>query len=144
MSRVSEETDFGDVGKLTLERLFEIQGSVETPLVVFERDGIIEIQRPLLEEEDHAELHRLLLSTIVDLIRRFDPPALFVGYEGFHVREEMAVRVLVGTLYSDDEERVWLAQTHGRTVGEWREISDNPHRFGFEGLFKAAKAYRGN
>jgi hypothetical protein len=140
VKRTSEENSFADIGKLALEKLFELQGTVQTPMLVFERDGIIEVQRILLDEEDVEELHAILLYTIVDLIRRLDLPELFVGYEGFHVREETAVRVLVGTFYSDDDERIWLAQIHGRTVGEWQDISSNPNRFGFEGLWKLAKS----
>lgn len=144
MENVSEESNFGEIGKLSLEKLFEIQGTVKTPILVFEKDGIIEVQRISLEEEEAVKLHKSLLYTIADIIRRLDLTELFVGYEGFYVMEDGAVRVLIGTLYSDDEERVWLAQTHGRTVGEWQDISDNPNRFGFEGLFKEAKAYRWN
>lgn len=147
MEKVNEEDSLGEIGKLSLEKLFEIQGTVKSPILVFEQDGIITVQRILLEEEEEEaeKLHESLLYTIVDLIRRFDLPELFVGYEGFYVMEEgAAARILVGTLYSDDEEQVWLTQTHGRTVGEWQDISDNPNRFGFEGLFKKAKAYRWN
>ena len=141
MGTKANDDDFAEIGKLSLEQLFEIQGDVETPMVVFEKNGIIQIQRPLFEVEDIEKLHESILATIVDLIQRFKLSELFVGYEGFYLMEEEAVRVLVGTLYSDDEERVWVAQTHGRTVGEWRDISDNPNRFGFDGLFKKAKAY---
>jgi len=141
MGTKANDADFAEIGRLSLEQLFKIQGDVETPMVVFEKNGIIQIQRPLFEVEDIEKLHESILATIVDLIQRFKLSELFVGYEGFYLMEEEAVRVLVGTLYSDDEEQVWVAQIHGRTVGEWQDISDNPNRFGFDGLFKKAKAY---
>lgn len=138
---MSEEASFGEIGKLSLEKFFEIQGNVESPILVFEKDGVITVQSIPIEEGDATELHVELLHTIVDLIRRCDLPELFVGYEGFYLMEEGAARVLVGNFYSNDEEQVWLAQIHGKTVGEWQDISSNPNRFGFEGLFKKAKAY---
>jgi hypothetical protein len=141
MGTKANDADFAEIGRLSLEQLFKIQGDVETPMVVFEKNGIIQIQRPLFEVEDIEKLHESILATLVDLIQKFKLHELFVGYEGFYLMEEEAVRVLVGTLYSDDEEQVWVAQTHGRTVGEWQDISDNPNRFGFDGLFKKAKAY---
>jgi hypothetical protein len=145
VERISEGDDFADICKLALEQLFETQGTVKTPVLIFEKDRVIEVQCPLFdEEEDTEKWHASLLSSIVNLIRKIDPPELFIGYEGFYLMEEGAVRVLVGTLYSDDREQVWLAQTHGKTVGEWRDISDNPNRFGFEGLWKLAKSYLRN
>jgi hypothetical protein len=144
VEKVSEEDNFSGIGKSSMEMVFEISGTVRNPILVFEQNGIITVQSILFEEEDTDKLHERLLYTIVDLIQRLDPHELFVGYEGFYVMEDEAVRVLVGTLYSDDEEKVWLAQTHGRTIGEWQDVSNNPNRFGFEGLFKKAKAYRWN
>jgi hypothetical protein len=135
-----------DVGKFSLEALFGIQGNVRTPMVIFENDGVIIVWGSLLEEKDTEKLHERMLYTISDLIRRLDLPELFVGYEGFYLmeEEERAARVLIGILYSDDGEQVWLAQTHEGTVGEWQDISDNPNRFGFEGLWQQAKAYLRN
>ena len=141
MKKVSEWDSFGEIGKLSLEKLFKIQGTVKAPILIFEQNGITIVQFALPEEENTEKLHGSLLSTIADLIRRVDPHELFVGYEGFYLMEEGAVRVLVGTLYSDDEEQVWLAQTHGGTVGKWQDISNNQNRLGFEGLWQRAKAH---
>ena len=140
------EVYFDEIGKLSLEKLFEIHGTVKTPMVVFEKDGIIQVMRPLFEEEDVEKLHASLLSSIADLIRRFKLSELFVGYEGFYVMEEKekAVRVLIGTLYSDDEERTWLAQIHGSTIGEWQDVSDNDNRLGFERVWQLAMSYLRN
>lgn len=140
------EANFAEIGRLSLEKLFEIQGTVQTPMVVFEKDGIIQVQRPSIEEEDIEKLHSSLLYSIVDLVRRLKLSELFVGYEGFYLVEEgeTAVRILVGTFYSDEEEKVWIAQIHGKAIGEWQDISDNHSRFGFEGLWKLAKSYLRN
>jgi hypothetical protein len=142
--RVSEKISIEEIGKSSLETLLKMQGNLKVPLLVFERGGIIEVRYILLEEVDVVRLHEKLLYTLVDLIRKLDPSELFVGYEGFYLMEERAALVLVGTLYSDDREQVWLAQVNGKEVGEWRDISNNDNRFGFEGLWKKAKAYRGN
>jgi hypothetical protein len=145
MEKVRGWGNFSEICRSFLETLFEIQGTVRNPILVFEHEGVIIIRYLSFEEEGEVEkLHAKLLYTIIDLIRRLALSELFVGYEGFYVMEEGAVRVLVGTLYSDDEEQVWLAQTHGGTVGEWQDISDNQSRCGFEGLFKKAKAYLRN
>jgi len=147
VERVNDEVNFADTGKLSLEKLFEIQGTIKLPVLIFEKDGIIEVQSiDTSVEEDVEKLHVRVLHTIAELIRKIDPPELFVGYEGFYLMQEAekAVRVLVGILYADDVEQVWLAQTHGREVGEWQDVSDNPNRFGFEGLWQNAKAYARN
>ena len=143
MERVSE--DFGEIGRSSLEMMFALHGTAKVLVLVFEQDGIVTVQRVLIEgEEDAEKLHAALLYTIAELIRILDVPELFVGYEGFYLVEDMAVRILIGTLYSDDEERVWMVQTHGSTIGEWQDISGNRDRCGFEGLWKEAKAYRWN
>jgi hypothetical protein len=150
MRKMIMGANLAEVGKFSLETLFGIQGNVKAPMLVFEDDGVIIVRCLELEgESDVEKLHGRLLYTISDLIRQRDLSKLFVGYEGFYLMDEVsdeggAVRVLVGTLYSDDGERVWLAQTHGEAIGEWQDISDNPNRFGFEGLWQQSKAYLRN
>jgi hypothetical protein len=147
VKKASEDSNFHEVAKLALEHFFDTPGHGKNVILVFMQDGIIVVRCILIKgEEDTEQLHEKVLYTIVDLIQRVDPTELFVGYEGFYLmeEEEKAVRVLIGTIYSDDEEQVWLAQIHEGKVGEWQDISDNPNRCGFDGLWQKAKAYLGN
>jgi len=140
-------SDFGETGKVFLEQVFRSCGNVRSPLLVYAENGIIKPHLiPVPEEIENPEkFHGVMLNTIAETIRRVDPPELFLGYQGFYLMSEgTAVKVLVGTLYSDDGEETWLNQIHGDTLGEWQEASHMRERFGFDGLWHRAKAHAWN
>lgn len=140
------DLDLDDLGKIFLEQALESSGSVKAPIVLVEENGLLQSYSvPLKEEEDPNERHERILGTVANIIWKIDPPELFVGYEGFYLMKcETAVRVLIGIHYSDDFEKVWLAQVHDGKVGEWRDASHCGSRFGFDGLWREAKAHLWN
>ena len=140
-----DEREFSQLGKLCVEQMFRSEGSVRKPLLMMEREGILlAFTLEFSEEIPIDELHTTLLNTLETEIRKADPPELFVGYEGFMLRDEVAIRVLVGIHYSDAGERFWVAPTHGSGVGDWMEAPDDLPLFGFEGLWNRAKSYLRN
>src|SRR5436305_5972243 len=112
MEQTNEGDNLSDLGKTLLGRIFRAQGNVKNPILLFKQEGMNTLECVGFEEESE-KLHVKILYTIAELIRRVDPPELFVGYEGFYLMEETAAQVLVGTFYSDGEERTWVTQIHG-------------------------------
>ena len=166
------ESNFIKTCKIFLREWFENYDDMIIPVAVFRgEDGLLQVQTPSVEGVSPGELHEYFFDCMVDMIQRLKITELFIGYQGFTLmgdaeneeeekegttirfadqplpwgeKNGKAVRVLVGTFYSDQEDMVWIAQIHGTTVGEWRDISSNQNRFGFEGLWKLAKSYLNN